>query len=390
MAVTDPIEALNAVVPTADARMLDLTDGRFPRNTIGLMLADTVYAGRPKESFAVKIEDSNDVDYKLRFDVDFPRTQGANWRNLQWSDTEISPSQFEPPIEGRFDISGFKSSHWIDEPLFNRLTKSQAGFVDLIEGESAKINNSKYKILQDHIMTYDSAAQGLTGIPTRQGNVTNDWATWGAGDTYLMSMAYILQSGYTGNAATGTGTYQYGSNLDLNLSAPADLTRIKAVSAGNSVTAFGVMDPSNIRTKIDPLLLQKDKAAAGKRQIVLCDSATRNYIMNYAEAYVRTVNADQLNGFGYTDIIEYMGRWWCYEPYLDYLAAVGGAVRVAMGIDTSSWIFRHHKLNETEAIPGADLKERQNVKMLWKWDFRAQLLCKAPWLNWYAYDVRTS
>jgi hypothetical protein len=370
--------------------MLDLTDGRYPRNLVGLFLADTVYAGRTKESFAVPIEDSNDVDYKLRFDLDFPTTNGALWRDLQWTDTEVNPAQFVPPIEGRFDISGFKGAHWIDEALFNRLTKSALGYTELIENEVEKINLSKYKTIQDHLLTYDSVAQGLTGVPTRQGNPQPVWATWGADDRTLMHIGYPLQKGGTGNSSTLVSEYQYGGNINLNSSSgSADFTRMKAVTYGNTSTGFGYMDPSGIRTNIDPQLVRADKQNAGGRQICVCDSAVYNFILNYGEQYVRLVNATELKNFGYRDILDYMGRWWVYEPYLDELMAISSATpyRTVYGFDASTWIFRHHKLDMTESVPGSELKERQGVKMLWKWDFRAQMLCKKPWRNWMAYNV---
>jgi hypothetical protein len=387
----DPIQALNAIAPAADARLLDLTDGRYPRNFIGLLLADADFQGRKRESFVIKMEDSDDTQYKLRFDVDFPETQRAEWRNLVWNDTTVSPTQYEKPIEGRFDQSGFKGAHWIDEPTFNRLTKSANAFAIEANTIVEKIKASKHKLIQDDLFCYDSVAQGIGGT-TRQGNPTPTWATWGANDTQLMHLAYALQSGYTGNAATGSGTYQYGENLDLNLAGSPDLTRIKAVSAGDTTTPFGVMDPTNIRTRLEPEFLKKDKAAQGSRKVAFADSAVRNYIMNYVEDKVYIVNPEQSAKFGYTDIMDYMGYWWVYEPYLDYLAAVTSATpyRYVPFIDPSTWIVRHHKLNETESINGAELKERQNVKWLWKWDFRIQVLCRQPWLNGMAFNVEVA
>lgn len=381
-AVTNPIAALEAVVPNADAQMLDLTEGRFPQTFVGMILGDADLAGRPKDSFVMPIEPGEDTQWKLRFNLDQPETSGTNVRNLTWPNTEVIPSQYQKPIEGRFDVSAYDGSHWIDEPTFDRLTKSEAAFNIELSNIEKTIVNSKNRALQEHMLAFAA------------GNVTPSWATWGADDDRVMHVGYPLQSGYADNSATPDSTvYQYGLNLDMNqFGGGTDLRRLKAVSAGSVATPFGVMDPTNLRTQIINPLKRKDKQASGSRLYALCDTEVWNYIQGYVEDFVRISNAGEMSKFGYTECGEYCGIRFIYEPYLDDLAAVGGAERVVYFIDPATWMIRHYKFDQTTSVSGEEAKKafRRYVKWVWLWDFRFQILCKMPWRNAMAYNVELS
>lgn len=369
--------------------MLDLTDNRYARNLVGMFLAENDTLGRPKESFNVELSEFQDQQYKFRFEYDTPKTRGSAFRDREYSDTEISFRKVQKPQEIRFEVSGYSGAEWVDEFDFNRVVQSPLGFADWINGRANAINESKYRAIMDDLLAYDSSAQDLDN-GTRSGNVVPTWATWGYTDTRLMHVAYPLLSGFSGNEATGSGEYQYGENLDMNAVNVVDYTRFKAVSAGSDAVPFGVMDPTNIETKLKTALKRKDKNAINDRHVVFCDSAVRAYIMDYAAQFVSIVNPDKAVKYGYTDILDYCGYWWCYEPYLDDLAAVGGAKRVVLGLNPATWMFRHYKLRNTRTTMGDQLRNNRGIKVQWDWEFRAQFLCKQPWRNFLAYNVEVA
>ena len=247
-------------------------------------------------------------DMRINFQVSQPVVRGVNRNGTDFSQRIIPLQANAETIAGSIAESAYEFLEAIDRYKINRLKgdKMLSEFVKLTAAQCAdawitKINSDFWP-------------------STQQVGGTGQYAQ----SDKIMAFAYPLQTGFSGNAATGTGTYSY-LGIDLNTR-----TNIKALNYGTD--SQGVTPTiGNLRQNLIMPLRQR----GAKVDLMIAGSADYEYLINQADAEVRLSYEKELE-FGGT-YVKLEDIFVIYEPMIDLLPKseiyVGDSSTLRVGMD---------------------------------------------------------
>lgn len=347
------------------SRDLIRVDGQRQRRTfVALLFAlDNYY----KQNVRIqRSEDMSGESLQVDFQMAGPTWSGVDALNASYATNTMSKSTAMSMVAGTFGWSGYQFQETIRKALMERISggklKSAANYISKI---SRTVTSNFYRKLDDDLFP--------NSFPAPSSVNTNHVAS----ATRTMSLLYPLQTGGTNNAAPSTENYLYG-NLDLNDSTGPNYTQIKALSVGNTTTAFGTPTVSNFRTKI--MMPLTDRGA--NIDVIGVDHAVYDFMLGQAEAKLQINMADRLS-FGGT-YIDYLGLPIAVFEKLNQYATLGR--RMVPFLDSSTWRFHTKPFGEDRFALIKDLEGLPTAMMMQGWH-EVAFLCEDPSFNGLAYNV---
>lgn len=206
----------------------------------------------------------------------------------------------------------------------NRMENDPDMQVSFVKTCADGLNMGSLDTINEQLFPYSADQLNITGnggvIPgTVKGRVAN--------------ITRFLGTGYDGNEATGSGSYNIYKDIDFN----ALDSKMKAVNVGSDGSSY-TLSPKKIFTDV----ISKLKARKAGHIVVLCDVEVYGYFWDnlQAKAAPDTKEFMEFGGeyFGYSKNVTFV-----YEPMLDLLPANSGK-REMLFLDVTEWFFQYEDL----------------------------------------------
>lgn len=307
------IDSLGIAIERAVLRRFTDVAFRVPTFLGALMAMDTFYGRQMNKSFdplAVK-----GGEMRFLFETGLPDWEGAPVPNEDLSQAILSPQKRHQLRVGKLGPTAKTVLEGVEKYDVNRLANDpdlQASYVDMaaeavLKGFVLHINEDLFPVA--------NVVGGTTGgvNPGNRGS--------------LPALSYFLQTGFTNNAATASGseTYFYLNGLDLNATDNAPLKAKNVGTVGSAVTLS--------YDELDESLLLPIRADGGRPDIVLCHKDAYVWLKKQLRSTLRQPAETEVMKYG-GPFFEYEGIRFVYEPRLDLQA-----VKELLVLDSSTWRF---------------------------------------------------
>jgi hypothetical protein len=256
---------------------------------------------------------------KLLFDWLFnsPEWAGVDGLDPDYQNRRLNIVKTMTAVQGKLLPSSCQMGEPVDKYELNQLMKEpdaggQSPYKNWIKKVGRVIADKYLKLVDDQLFPAVNQVGGSQAYgPTKQ---------------RIMSFAYPLQSGYAGNEASGSGTYNY-LGVDLN-----QRPELKAINAGDDTTGWTVSE-ENLQTDfIMPL-----RAIGANVDMAMCDKATYSYLRSQLMSMIQQRPERVIRYPGPKFVID-EGIWFIYEPKLDALYDATGKREMYIG-DSSTLKF---------------------------------------------------
>ena len=344
------------------------------KNTLGILVGSQVLRTKKTGNAPFDILRSNDLAageaFQIDFQVGFPVAVGAKAITGSMASLKLPQQANFNVVSGKITPSYYQLREDIRTAQVERVKKSPK-----VLGPNLASKISQSAITGFMKKWNDDLFPDAGCTPCYAAGVNGIYQ-----EDKMMALAYPLQSGYVLNAASGSGTYPYIVD-DMNATG---YTTLKALNVGTTASGFGVMSPSNLRTK---LTLPMEDIEGAMPNLLVCDSAVYDYGVLQAEGKV-VIEQEDMPDYAFSGIAKYAGVYWLREGKLDTLYATT-SYREAYLLDANTWEFRWSGLDGEDALsitPDPDTKLL--VTLLGK--AATCLICHVPRYNARAYNVTLS
>jgi len=362
--------SLNALsVPVKNDFVRGIQDGRFVAPMfVGLLMGAANYfqkdvksvvqtEGRPlggDASFLMSTEyGSWDGSTETPSDVDLVETRVRKKNNLFDANFGTTAYQYTNVVD-KYDVNRYMDDPRMTETLVKYIADSaQKGLIDKVNAD---------------LFPY-GPGRGNVNLTDGNGGIVP------GARTNLPAISRFLGTGYTGNAATGSGAFNVYKDRDFNLF-PA---RAKAVNIGNESTTFTLSWRNLMRDLIAPM-----KNRGAKAIVILVDTECYSYLWDTVrdKTQLGMEMAKYWNGMSFgvaSDIVIAL------EPSLDALAA-NTFKREIFALELSTWKFQFSDLQNVSMNVHDKVPLKPEVIAIDGY-VECRYGCKDLGLNGHAYNV---
>jgi len=363
------INSIDLAINRAIGRRLVDVAFRMP-TFVGLLFGMDTFYNRPVDKLSYDTMGLEGGKMRFMYETGLPSWGPAN---IQTEDPEATRTRLRKSHQvkqGTLTPTAKEVAEPVEKWDINRLAKDPVLGPNYISRVSDAVVKGYMLEIQKDLFPVANVVGGSTGgvAPGNKGN--------------LPAISYFLQTGFSGNDPTGSGTYNLFPDLDLNA---VGNTPLKAKNWGTA-TAGVTLSLRGLEENLFSLI----RSDGGLPDVVLCHRQAYSWLKSQATPSLRQEMNDVK---GNKVIIGYQyfcheGVTFCYEPRLDLQV-----VKELLVLDSSTWRFAldisgkgsqatvKNSLNVIDVVPGYP-----SLNLIQGY-VEAAVVCENPAFNGRAYNL---